>query len=374
MTFNFKKALIILASFLILLDFGTFRANSSLHVQTVSPFERAIDAWLNDDDEHAIPLLAKLARSGDEDAMLLLGQLAIQPGKLSPYLSSLPRKQRMKLLKADGGRFGVSWFKKVKKQKDFSSALMLSHRQEGKLERITKLIYYNEIGLTMKALYLTGVSDYFNTIDQTKLPEEAKYAIWMDAIYHLSWKREKLTPSERKEIDKSIKEAVKYINKQNIQGFLIAHVMKHIFRDASDLLIPAKIGEFIELGEMADFKKWPEAPIKDKTRVLRQCFNIARVKILTANMTKPLVRFCKKKCPSNPDSCVVRLYSAIGGYRSMMKMQSPIERFISRERYFHSKRYGADFLRRISDHSIMRIRENTGRVDTCVKRLLDEAG
>ncbi len=48
--------------------------------QTSDPdFQTAVEAWLQDNDAMALPLLSKLAKAGNEDAMILLGVLERYP-------------------------------------------------------------------------------------------------------------------------------------------------------------------------------------------------------------------------------------------------------------------------------------------------------
>ena len=72
-------------------------------------FQRAVKAWLDDDDQTALPALATLAAEDNRAAQVLLGRIAIRP--MGPWLAGLERKERNALLRAPGGLSGTSWLK-----------------------------------------------------------------------------------------------------------------------------------------------------------------------------------------------------------------------------------------------------------------------
>lgn len=72
-------------------------------------FRNAVAAWLDNDDQTALPALAKLAQSDNRAAQVLLGRIATRP--MGPWLAGLERKERKALLRAPGGLSGTSWLK-----------------------------------------------------------------------------------------------------------------------------------------------------------------------------------------------------------------------------------------------------------------------
>ena len=71
---------------------------------------QAVEAWLADDDETALPFLGALANLGDAEAQLFLGQIerVTPPGADSPFVCSLNRRERISLLRAPKGLSGTS--------------------------------------------------------------------------------------------------------------------------------------------------------------------------------------------------------------------------------------------------------------------------
>ncbi len=80
---TFKFGLVMVIGFVIAITITDAKSEQSLELN------KAIEAWLDYDDETALPLLSSLANSGNEDAMLLLGQINVRSSDFSPYLKSL---------------------------------------------------------------------------------------------------------------------------------------------------------------------------------------------------------------------------------------------------------------------------------------------
>lgn len=72
-------------------------------------FDGTLDTWLAGDDKTALTAFADLARGGDADAQLFLGQIASQAHYWPAEVAALPRKERNALLRAPGGLSGKSW-------------------------------------------------------------------------------------------------------------------------------------------------------------------------------------------------------------------------------------------------------------------------
>ena len=71
-------------------------------------FIAARDAWLDDDNQTALPALAKLAAADNHAAQILLGRIAARP--LGPWLAGLDKAERERLLRAPRDRArGGNW-------------------------------------------------------------------------------------------------------------------------------------------------------------------------------------------------------------------------------------------------------------------------
>ncbi|MCB1407643.1 MAG: hypothetical protein KDK01_15660 [Rhodobacteraceae bacterium] len=76
-------------------------------------FTQALDVWLADDEAAALPVLAQLARDGNQAARILLGLIDKTPALQGPYLSRLSRSERIALLREPGGMSGRNWLLQV---------------------------------------------------------------------------------------------------------------------------------------------------------------------------------------------------------------------------------------------------------------------
>lgn len=72
-------------------------------------FEQALALWLADDEEPALRALAALAAEGNAAAQILLGIVDKSPPLQGPWLASLPRNERIAVMRAPGGLSGQSW-------------------------------------------------------------------------------------------------------------------------------------------------------------------------------------------------------------------------------------------------------------------------
>ena len=72
-----------------------------------SELRDAIEHYLADDDESALPIISRLAQSGNVAAKLLLGR--IDNLSSSSYLEQLDRRARVSLMRNEKGIFGENW-------------------------------------------------------------------------------------------------------------------------------------------------------------------------------------------------------------------------------------------------------------------------
>jgi hypothetical protein len=72
-------------------------------------FRAALDLWLAEDDETALPEFAALAAGGNRAAQVLLAHIDATMPLQAPWLASLPRAERIALMRQPGGVSGRSW-------------------------------------------------------------------------------------------------------------------------------------------------------------------------------------------------------------------------------------------------------------------------
>lgn len=351
----FSTLIIILIPFII---------SGQANAQTTSKLETAIEAWLDDNDRVAIPLLGELARAGEVDAMLLLGQL---DGRfLSPYLMSLTRKERNKLFRAGVSFFGTFWQRRMYKKGLVNE--LLKHNEKAKAANIIINNYTDNI--------------LFNEYHDNKHLESSRFALWVNAYTYknVTKKYEKLTPIEEKNINISLKDAFKAVDNNEFQGLLFIYRISPSIIRKHQLWSKMILGSVLDSGAADDVfidiridKDGNYYTVEPKQHTFNEdYYNKAFEMFSNTIATQPLVGFCERKCPQDIKSCTFRFYDALRGYEGLLLLQSPIEKVISSKRYFSSKRFEAELLRNVRNPgSFERLRRLTGKTDSCVKRLVE---
>lgn len=100
--------LLILLALILLTPFSQARAQPIPGADDLT-FVSARDAWLQGDDLMALGLLSGLARTGNTAAQMLLSQIALAPLTHSHVTESMPRRDRIALLRQEGGLSGRDW-------------------------------------------------------------------------------------------------------------------------------------------------------------------------------------------------------------------------------------------------------------------------
>lgn len=93
----------------LVLVFGASVLHAEAPGQADARFQAALDAWLADDDQGALPALADLAVADNRAAQVLLALIDVMPETQGPWLAAQSREARIALLRQPGGLSGRSW-------------------------------------------------------------------------------------------------------------------------------------------------------------------------------------------------------------------------------------------------------------------------
>ena len=329
---------------------------SAVHSEPVPDLRTAIQAWLDYDDEKAIPILSRLAHSGNEDAMILLGQISLRPG-LSPYLLSLGRKKRNRLLKAKGGISGKNWLRMVRKQRPLAEALYNTTLTGKRFEAVETLLELNEFDQAARTLIILSNNGEFEKIIylsmRREFPQNMRFLLYSSAMLSRPKKMPFLSRIQRSSL---LKEANKAVKSNSFQGLLFLGIVRQYIRDKHTLGAEFRIGKILRGGGMGFYSKMEYAPDyiysgfgkdnpkKEKQKEWEQAYTRATDIVLTSKETKPLIDFCEKRCPSNVNACVKFMYGAGTGFAGLMGYQTPVSKLVSPSKYYGSKRFGSDLL------------------------------
>ncbi|MEM8702873.1 MAG: hypothetical protein AAGF82_13700 [Pseudomonadota bacterium] len=310
----------------------------TLPAEAEDKLETAIELWLQDDDERAIPMLADLAASGNHDAALILGQLEKRSVALSPYLAKLPLNERIALLKAPGGGSGVSWLEVVADSSELAAALLMSHDPYTVAEGITELLEQGEEGPATERYWNNRFSGFPELAAERHfvggLPKSIRHHAWfaaLDESFSAS-----LSTSQRKLLIADYTGALK---KQDLQALITLRSYYHRLVPEAQLFLKT----FFEIADTVRIfahepQYWKEVDATPKAGyahgVLQQSENLQR-----------LSGICQQHCTGEIEQCVRSLYYGIKGFEGFSRLQTPVERLVPSKVYFESKRHTADILR-----------------------------
>lgn len=315
-----------------------FFALQSIPAKAEEDLADAIDAWLADKDEVAVPLLAQLARDGNVDARLLMGRIADRPGAFSPYMASLSRKERNKFLKAPGGISGVSWLGVISDENEIAAAHIKAKDVKNGVPGIVKLLELGEAGPSVGYLYRQlaqgNQTDLLELANKEHLPESAQYVLWAGAVFDPILRGGSASSS----VKGTLGEFEAELKRFDLRALMALGVVYGYFPPAKKLMYaPAKA-----VGDELTGQLNPEL-INEPSK--RLSLTTASVVLMNSEYTKPIVRLCRQECPQTTQACVATLFGGIGGFFVLTGLQTPVEKLIPSSTYFASKRYQADLLR-----------------------------
>jgi hypothetical protein len=338
---------------------GLILPTAHTYAEQSADMKTAIQAWLDNDDETSLPILSRLAKSGDEDAMLLLGQISARPANFSPYMISLSIKQRNSLLKAEGGLSGVSWLKSVTKQKRLAEALLQITRTNQRLKGTKTLFELGEWGQAMRTLIILmnyGIeSDQLRLSTTRKIPDNIYANIHTLLAASTFWGR----PVNLKTVgisENSLR--LHTVNTITPSTSFFWHVLLGSTAEGqtlgsdTDLFNEIRIMRALTRGGSGFYSEITNAniywfkkiPDEKELSQWETAFEEATNAVMSSPETIALVDFCHTLCPKFPRQCTKFLYGATGGYFSLMSTQTPLEKLIPSAIFYDSKRFEAELI------------------------------
>ncbi len=355
----------------LLISIAAFADRQTLS-ETTPELDTAIDAWLDDRDDVAIPMLAELAAAGDEDAMILLGQIARRSYAFSKFLDDIGRKERNALIKAPGGLSGTTWLRQVVQQKDLADALLGIDNPGNRAQSTAKLLDMDEHGQAIRQLLrqLDGPEgpELFRLAQRPDFPTEIRVAPWTVAVWYPH-----LAPSAL-EVGLNLSQGLSALEAGELQGYIFARFNEAGLKERLNLGASISERDF-ELGWLlwtGRITKESEEKTPDRLTDREKDQLRAEVLALLADTpeTRGIVSLCSRYCPNSREGCTWAIYDKIGGYFSLIEVQSPVEKLIPSSRYFASPRYEADMVRKIKSD----LYSPHGEVytsDTCATKLVN---
>lgn len=299
--------------------------------------EPAIEAWLADDDETALPLLAERAKAGDRDARILLARIESEtpPGGASAFYTGLGRRDRIGLLRAPGGLSGRSWLQTL--EDDPLAEAFLAAKLPDATTEVAETLIAN--GADAAGSFLIweilnrGRWDLIGT-----LPQQGPMAETLD---YLAWIRGYLIENRR-------------LNSEDWTLFFRSEPEGR----ALGVMAVAKLSNLLGRGQrftpfLLDVAAGLRAnivPLAERNQ-LTVFGNRLRQDAERDPVLQPLAAICAAHCSGAMPACMVQAMTAVGGYEGLYVQRTPYAAAIPVARYAGSERARATLMRRIAAFS-----------------------
>ena len=248
-------------------------------------FVQALALWLADDEEPALRDLAALAGQGNRAAQILLGLIDKSPPLQGPWLASVPRNERIALMRAPGGLSGQSWLGAAADHPLAANWLALLSVDAG-LPVVHQFSALGEARAAREALVVLAAREHpdLRSAPPEQLDPEMTYLLWRTA------------DDERREM-------------------LLAHV-------------PSDHPQRLMMGEErngAVLAQWlAQSPAAQALGVL-----------------------CDARCPDSRETCLTGAYHALASHNAVVVLGSPAESLVPQDVFLRSPRGQATVLRRM---------------------------
>jgi len=248
-------------------------------------FSEALALWLDDNEDTGLQALSALAVADNRAAQILLGLIDKTPPLQGPWLASLPRAERIALMRAPGGLSGRNWLAAAADQPLAANWLALLSVDAG-LPVVLRFSEMGEARAAREALMVLAAREHPDLRDAPPelLDPEMTYLLWRTAD-------------------------------DARRAMLLAHT-------------PPDHPQRLMMGEARDpaaISRWLE----------------------TAPAAQVVAALCDARCPDSRDSCRTGAYHALGSHNAVLVLGSPAEALISQEAFVRSPRGQATVLRRM---------------------------
>lgn len=281
-------------------------------------FEVALQLWLDGEDFQALTDLKSLSESGNTAAQIFLGRVSVT-GHLHSYLTApMARKDRIALLRQEGGVSGKSWLYAARETEPLAGALIDMGLLGKKSAAVQVLHDYGErtsASLTLSAMLHSG--------DAAEVRDVLRAA------------RHKSSGPDVVLLDQAVR-----LLQGGGEEFAGRARMSGAWSDgdgaSETTILPT------------DWLVWaPFGPteLRDKPEALQ----IARRFAPDVLEWTPIRRLCTAHCPNSVDSCTALGSSLTGNKSRPFPFSSPSEALLSNARYWASARIELDVVRRMPD-------------------------
>jgi hypothetical protein len=238
--------------------------------------DAAIALWLADEDAVALPRLAELAAEGDGGARVLLSLIDRMPETHAPWLSALPRAERIALMRAPDGRswldgaegeLAAAWRALWSAETPPETAFAFADLGEPRAARLVLLAH----AARQRGSFAELAAD-------PRYPAELRY---------LAWAERPAAPETALEM----------------AGLPVGDPQ------------PGRLAA-ARAPAAQDLARW----------------------LLSAGIAAPVAGFCAEACPNTAGTCALAVYDGLGGYSGLLGLGAPSESLIGAEAWAESEK------------------------------------
>ena len=288
--------------------FNNYSLAQSVQGADSARFKQAVSAWLNNNDEQSLPVLAELALDGNTAARLFLARIERTERVPSSYLFNLGQQQQHALFRSPQrkGIFQLTWLQVEENLGNpLAKALSRSGLSYVDLEAIKTLRSYGEIQATDHLI--RSASFHGDDEVRSKLLEGLTYENLLPFV------RSQTRPIEKYS---SGLEALKQI----IGGDIPVPADNISQQDNEAILFLALGSPFGKLDKANPWRAGIEQWLQNNEAV------------------KPIHDICSQQCPHEVNSCAVNMLGLTGGYYEAIRLKTPLESVVTQSTYLNSAR------------------------------------
>jgi len=253
-------------------------------------FRDLVARWLAADEAGSLPGLAALATAGSPSAQLLLAVIDKTPSLQGPWLSALPRGDRVALMRAPGGLSGRSWAHAAAETVPLARYFQALWHVEMPPQTVLDLARVGEsraARAAVVALQLRERRGLAELSEDPDFPAEVLALAWLER-----GRNEATDPGDR----------IAGLHPGDVQRIALGHDV------APD--------------DLADF-------------------------LLGAPVAAPIAAFCDASCPESRETCALAAQAALGSVMALWMLGSPVETLVPSDEFAASPKGRETLLRRV---------------------------
>lgn len=279
-------------------------------------YAAARDQWLAGEDLAALQALGDLARADNTAAQMLLSAIASASYTHAHLTTDMPRRERIALLRQEGGLSGRDWLQRAAEHHPLADALLNSRGYTRDVEQTAQFIWTLLSHNARREAYaqIRRVLDHGHRSEALTLSQTFQDALGAPGISLYAWALDMASFSQPVPVPRHVR------TREEFTAYL------------SSLRTP--------MVRLESYGPWgaSQGETLEERRLEQE--NVIRPLIDIAPSLAPLHPFCAQRCPESQSEC--RYLTAVNLEIYPYPFQSPLPALISNEAYQASARFFRD--------------------------------